>query len=105
MSELAPWSEAWSASLPTGAGSGEQDGVGVQHGGSGVGYLLDHARVPPRVIRRVGGAVTEQDWQPLEESPEVAAAVRDDTTVSELASDDAVDEGPLFLEPSDPEER
>jgi hypothetical protein len=47
--------------------------------------------------------VTEQDWQPLEESPEVAAAVRDDTTVSELASDDAADEGPLFLEPSDPE--
>ena len=51
--------------------------------------------------------MSEQDWQPLEESPEVAAAVRDDTPVSELASNDdaAADEGPLFLEPSDPEKR
>lgn len=45
--------------------------------------------------------MTEQDWQPLEESPEVAAAVQDDTTVPELASDDVADEGPLFLEPTD----
>ena len=49
--------------------------------------------------------MSEQEWQPLEESPEVAAAVRDDTTVPELVSDDDdADEGPLFLEPSDPDE-
>ena len=48
--------------------------------------------------------MTEQEWQPLEESPEVAAAVEDDTTVAELATDDPADEGPRFLEPSVPED-
>jgi hypothetical protein len=48
--------------------------------------------------------VTEQDWRPLEESPQVAAAVEDDTTVAELTTDDPADEGPLFVEPTDPDE-
>lgn len=47
-------------------------------------------------------SVTDQDWEPLEESPDVAAAVRDDTTVPELTTDDAADEGPEFVEPADP---
>ena len=47
----------------------------------------------------------EQDWQPLEESPAVAAAVEDDTTVPELAVEDAADDdGPLFVEPCGPGE-
>ena len=46
----------------------------------------------------------EQDWQPLEESPAVAAAVEDDTPVPELVTDDPADEGPPFVEPSDPGE-
>ncbi|WP_229071022.1 hypothetical protein [Actinoplanes sp. DH11] len=44
--------------------------------------------------------MTEQDWEPLEESPEVAAAVEDETTVPELVTEDPEDEGPEFLEPA-----
>ena len=47
--------------------------------------------------------MTEQDWQPLEESPAVAAAVEDETTVPELADEDAGDDGPEFLEPPGPD--
>ncbi|MEU4558642.1 hypothetical protein AB0F72_09630 [Actinoplanes sp. NPDC023936] len=45
--------------------------------------------------------MTEQDWQPLEESPEVVDAAQDDTTVPELATEDAADDGPEFLEPTE----
>jgi hypothetical protein len=37
----------------------------------------------------MGGYVSEREFEPLEESPEVAAAVEDDTTVPQL-----IDQGP-----------
>ncbi len=44
------------------------------------------------------------DRPPLEESPEVAAAVEDDTTVPELVTETGPDElDPEFLEPGDPQ--
>lgn len=47
--------------------------------------------------------MSEQNWEPLEESPQVAAAVRDDTTVPELATEDAADESPEFVAPDEAE--
>ncbi|BAL88094.1 hypothetical protein AMIS_28740 [Actinoplanes missouriensis 431] len=45
--------------------------------------------------------MSEQQWTPIEETPEVAAAVRDESTVPELASEDAADESPEFVEPAE----